>query len=63
MELSLNSRWICFHERTGGYDVLPVVSSHTETVCLLGKRKPDTTVKIGIDMEDYRRIRDEEKAE
>lgn len=36
---------------------------HCETVCLLGKRKPDTTVKIGIDMEDYRRIRDEEKAE
>ena len=36
---------------------------HIETVCLLGKRKPDTTVKIGIDMEDYRRIRDEEKAE
>ena len=33
-----------------------------ETVCLLSKRKPDTTVKIGIDMEDYRRIRDEEKA-
>lgn len=38
-------------------------TSHVETVCLLGKRKPDTTVKIGIDMEDYRRIRDEEKAE
>ncbi|HIX60098.1 MAG TPA: 23S rRNA (uracil(1939)-C(5))-methyltransferase RlmD [Candidatus Blautia gallistercoris] len=36
---------------------------HVETVCLLGKRKPDTTVKIGIDMEDYRRIRDKEKAE
>ena len=36
---------------------------HVETVCLLGKRKPDTMVKIGIDMEDYRRIRDEEKAE
>lgn len=34
-----------------------------EAVCLLGKRKPDTTVKIGIDMEDYRRIRDKEKAE
>lgn len=40
-----------------------LVSTHVETVCLLGKRKPDTTVKIGIDMEDYRRIRDEEKAE
>ncbi len=36
---------------------------HVETVCLLGKRKPDTTVKIGIDMKDYRRIRDAEKAE
>ena len=36
---------------------------HCETVCLLGKRKPDTTVKIGIDMEDYRRIRDKQKAE
>ena len=40
-----------------------LVSTHVETVCLLSKRKPDTTVKIGIDMEDYRRIRDEEKAE
>ena len=38
-------------------------SVHVETVCLLGKRKPDTTVKIGIDMKDYRRIRDAEKAE
>lgn len=38
-------------------------TGHIETVCLLGKRKPDTTVKIGIDMEDYRRIRDKEKAE
>ena len=43
-------------------DMFPM-TVHVETVCLLGKRKPDTTVKIGIDMEDYRRIRDEEKAE
>ena len=43
-------------------DMFPWTES-IETVCLLGKRKPDTTVKIGIDMEDYRRIRDEEKAE
>ena len=54
----------------GGYEVKRVrgvdqfgMTVHVETVCLLGKRKPDTTVKIGIDMEDYRRIRDEEKAE
>lgn len=44
-------------------DIQAIVSTHVETVCLLGKRKPDTMVKIGIDMEDYRRIRDEEKAE
>ena len=36
---------------------------HCETVCLLGKRKPDTTVKISVDMEDYRRIRAEEEGE
>ncbi len=36
-------------------------SGHVETVCLLGKRKPDTTVKISVDMEDYRRIRAEEE--
>ena len=33
-------------------------TAHVETVCLLGKRKPDTTVKIGIDMDDYYRIRE-----
>ena len=27
-----------------------------ETVCFLGKRKPDAKVKIGIDMDDYYRI-------
>ena len=52
-----------YHAREGwGVDLFPWTGS-IETVCLLGKRKPDTTVKIGIDMEDYRRIRDEEKAE
>ena len=29
-----------------------------ETVCLLGKRKPDTTVKLSVDMDDYYRIID-----
>lgn len=27
-------------------------SVHVESVCLLGKRKPDTTVKLSVDMED-----------
>ena len=35
-----------------------VVTTHVETVCLLGKRKPDAKVKIGIDMDDYYRIRE-----
>lgn len=32
------------------------VSMHAETVCLLGKRKPDSTVKLSVDMDDYYRI-------
>ena len=35
-----------------------LVTTHVETVCLLGKRKPDAKVKIGIDMDDYCRIRE-----
>ena len=38
---------------------LPLETETTvETVCLLGKRKPDAKVKIGIDMDDYYRIRE-----
>ena len=29
-----------------------------ETVCLLSNRKPDTTVKLSVDMDDYYRIKD-----
>ena len=29
---------------------------HVETVCLLSNRKPDTTVKLSVDMDDYYRI-------
>lgn len=39
-------------------DIHAGVSRHVETVCLLGKRKPDANVKIGNDMDDYYRIRD-----
>ncbi len=51
-----------------GYDVKKIqpvdmfsFTDHCETVCLLGKRKPDDKVRISIDMDDYYRIR--EKAE
>ena len=35
--------------------------SHVETVCLLSNRKPDARVKIDVDLEDYYRIKDEQK--
>ncbi len=52
---------ICFQERTGVFDVLPVLSCHVETVCLLSNRKPDTKVRIDVDLEDYYRIKDAKK--
>ena len=30
--------------------------TQNETVCLLSRRKPDTTVKLSVDMDDYYRI-------
>lgn len=49
----------------GGYKVEKVCcvdmfpfTSGIETVCLLSNRKPDTTVKLSVDMDDYYRIKD-----
>ena len=36
-------------------------TAHVETVCLLSNRKPDTKVRVDVDLEDYYRIKDEEK--
>ena len=44
-------------ERICCVDMFPQTTG-IENVCLLGKRKPDTKVKIGIDMDDYYRIRE-----
>ena len=35
-----------------------LVTTHVETVCLLSNRKPDTKVRIDVDLEDYYRIKD-----
>ena len=43
-----------------GVDQFPM-SVHTETVCLLSNRKPDTKVRIDVDLEDYYRIKDSKK--
>ena len=45
-----------------GIDIL-AMECHIETVCLLGRRKPDTAVKLSVDMEDYYRIKDGKKPE
>ena len=49
-------------ERVRAVDMFPM-SGHVETVCLLSNRKskPDTYIKLSLDMEDYYRIKDAEK--
>lgn len=42
-------------------DVLPILSSNVETVCLLSNRKPDMKVRNDVDLKDYYRIKDSEK--
>lgn len=49
-------------ERAAAVDMFPFTDD-IETVCLLSnrKRKPDSYVKLSLDMEDYYRIKDAEK--
>ena len=47
-------------ERAGCIDLFPG-TVHVETVCLLSNRKPDTKVRVDVDLEDYYRIKDAEK--
>ena len=53
-----------------GYEFIEVtpldqfpMTSHCETVCLLSNRKPDDTIKVSVNMDDYYQIRDAEEAE
>lgn len=56
------SRFVSENEQ-GQSDINVVSSTHVETVCLLSNRKskPDTHVDLTLDMEDYYRIKDQEK--
>lgn len=52
----------------GGYELKRIrgvdqfgMTVHVETVCLLSNRKPDTKVRIDVDLEDYYRIKDSKK--
>ncbi len=44
--------------RKGDFDIHNVHSCHVECVCLLDKKKPKGYVEIGVDAEDYYRIKD-----
>lgn len=50
----------CVHQAVTGLGkyVPQGLPTHVETVCLLSNRKPDTTVKLSVDMDDYYRIKD-----
>lgn len=49
--------------KNGWFDIHSVFATHVETVCLLSNRKskPDSYVDLSINMEDYHRIKNEEK--
>ena len=47
-------------EKWVGIDNFPR-TGHVETVCLLSNRKPDTKVRIDVDITDYYRIKDSKK--
>ena len=47
-------------EKVRPVDQFPM-TVHVETVCLLSNRKPDTKVRVEVNLEDYYRIKDEEK--
>lgn len=54
--------WICSHKQKNSKDIQPIVSSHVEIVCLLGKvsnRKPDTCAKISVETEELKKVKKE----
>ena len=52
-----------FPRTHGESDIISGLSSHVETVCLLGNRnaKPDTRVKLSVDTEELQRVKNGEK--
>lgn len=48
-------------ERIACIDMFPR-TKNVETVCLLSNRKPDTKVRIDVDLEDYYRIKDKKQS-
>lgn len=60
--LSLKGSWICFREREQRGNVLPVVSTHVETVCLLSKLKSREHIEVELSMDELDLTAAEKKA-
>ena len=59
-DLAVLKKLGCRAREAVAFDMFPF-AEHVETVCLLSNRKPDARVKIDVDLEDYYRIKDEQK--
>lgn len=59
-DLKIFQRWGYRAKTAWPFDLFPQ-TGHVETVCLLSNRKPDTKVRIDVDLEDYYRIKDAKK--
>ena len=53
---------ICFQERTGVFDILPILSCHVETVCLLSKLHSDQHIEVELQMDELDLTAAESKA-
>jgi len=56
-------RFPVYYDGHEGNEIRMPDKNTVETVCLLGRRKPDDTIKVSVNMDDYYQIRDAEEAE
>ena len=56
-------RFPVYYDGQEGNEIRMPDKNTVETVCLLSNRKPDTKVRIDVDLEDYYRIKDSNKTQ
>ena len=60
---TIELRFPVYYDGQEGNEIRMPDKNTVETVCLLGRRKPDDTIKVSVNMDDYYQIRDAEEAE
>ena len=58
---TIELRFPVYYDGQEGNEIRMPDKNTVETVCLLSNRKPDTKVRIDVDLEDYYRIKDSKK--